>query len=265
MALTPAENVRLTNLGKTVEVVGGLVNAQPPNTRILLLDVNLADLDKCRNFESGSWCMIVHTEVVTWPGPPIVQRVIPLQATIRLGAGGAHHVIEVDAHPGFAIQLPGNTVTCELWWDRLPAQNMVPPGFFDWVIPDLVRVSGTIFRGTVVSNAHRTFIMPQDNATPGLVGINTEGLIPPFSRTCMLYGADQIVTAPYDPASFIQLTQQVGGVGPIQNFTGTQLLNLKNAARRIPVTGQMARWQVRCTVGVALPVLPVFLDFEIVL
>ncbi len=259
-----ASDQRLTNQGRIVDVVGGLINGRPPQTRELLLDVDLAQLDPCRTFEFGSWAMAVETEVLQWPSPAVgPSRVCPLVARVSLGSGGAQHTLELDALPGFVIQLPGYTARCELVWDDLPSQAAVP-AFNQWVLPDLVRVRATVFRGQVKPLGHRSFLNRR-SVEVGVVAIVTDGRIPKLARSCMVYGLDTtpVPVLPYDAVTAFSLVTQATMGGTVQNFTGAQLQALKSFGARIPITSQMTDWSLTTPAGVGVPLFPVIVDFEI--
>lgn len=262
-------SIRDTNFGKLVDIVGGIqADGRPPQTRTLLLDANLSVADPCREFESGSWVMMVSSEVLEWPpqalGP---QRICPLVAHVSLGQGGAAHELELDAFPGFAIQLPAVTARCELAWDPLPTQapGMIP--FWNWRIPLRMRVRGTVFRGTIRPYGHRSFVCNQDNVTPGLIRIETIGDVPRFARSAMVLGPDGGGGAPAQPynlgSSFSLMQEQ--GMAIVTAFDGTQLHTLKAVGSRIPVTAQCLHWSCWATAGPAQPNFPVIVDFEVTL
>ncbi len=255
---------RLTNQGRTVDIAGGLVGGRPPQVRELLLDVDLATIDPCRMFEYGSWVMAVDTEVLEWPSPAVgPSRVCPLVARVSFGAGGAAHQIELDALPGFVIQLPGYTARCELSWVDLPSQNSVPV-FNQWVLPVRVRVRGTVFRGQAKPIGHRSFLNAR-SLDVGVVSILTQGDIPRFARSCMVYGLDTtpVPVLPYDAVTAFQLDTQATMGGTVQNFSGAQLQALKSTGQRIPITAQMTQWSLTTPAGAGVPLFPVVVDFEI--
>lgn len=255
---------RLTNQGKIVDIPGGFTGGQPPQTSTLLLDADLSTLDKCRIYETGSWVMAVETEVLEWPGPAVgPQRVCPLIAKVSFGTGGASHQIELDALPGFAIQLPALVVRCELVWDTLPSQENVP-AFSQWVIPNIVRVRGTVYRGVVRPFGHRSYLARR-NPGVGVIAIVTTGPVPKFAVSCMVCGG--LDTAPpilpFDAATAFIIQSQALLGGTVTNFTGPQLQTLKSWGQRIPITSQMASWFLNTPAGPGVPLFPVIVDFEI--
>lgn len=255
---------RLTNQGRIVDIVGGLIDGRPPQVRELLLDVDLAQLDQCRIFEFGSWAMAVEAEVLEWPSPAVgPSRVCPLVARVSFGSGGASHQIELDALPGFMVQLPGYTARCELVWADLPSQVALP-AFNQWVMPLRVRVRGTVFRGQVKPIGHRSYLNRRSNEV-GLVSLTTDGPIPKFARSCMVYGLDTTPAPvlPYDAVTTFNLMTEATLGGTVQNFSGAQLQALKSTGARIPITAQMTQWTLLCPGGPGNPFFPVVVDFEI--
>lgn len=255
---------RLTNQGKIVDIAGGLIAGSPPRTSTLLLDADLSVLDKCRIYETGSWVMAVQTEVLEWPGPAVgPQRTCPLVARVSFGTGGASHQIELDALPGFTIQLPALVIRCELVWDQLPSQEGVP-AFSQWVIPNMVRVRGTVYRAVVRPYGHRSFLARRIVA-PGAIAIVTTGNIPRFATSCMVYGG--LDTAPpilpYDAATQFFLMSDALLGNTVTNFSGPQLQTLKSWGNRIPITSQMTQWFLNTPAGPGVPLFPVIVDFEI--
>lgn len=256
---------RLTSQGKILDIDGGLVAGVPPQTATTLLDVDLSVLDKCRLFEAGSWVMSVETEVLEWPGPAVgPQRTCPLVARVSFGAGGASHQIELDALPGFVIQLPSITARCDLAWSLLPSQENVP-AFNQWVIPNRVRVRGIVYRGVARPYGHRSFLARR-NPGAGVLAIHTIGNIPKFSRSCMVYGGLDNTAPPilpYDAATVFQLLSDATLGNVVTDFTGPQLQTLKSWGSRIPITSQATQWALETPAGPATPLFPVIVDFEI--
>ncbi|MDD5544385.1 MAG: hypothetical protein PHX83_14545 [Acidobacteriia bacterium] len=261
--MDPQAKTRLTNLGKLVTVVGGqTADFQPPRTRTLLLDADLTQLDECRAFEAGSWVMMVDGVPVDWPVGGGNQYVDPLIAQVSIGTGGAAHELELDAVPGFAIQLPGICARAELVWDRLPTQTGVAP-INRWIIPQNVRVRGTLHRGTVFPLGHRSYTMNRDMTIVPPFLVATEGPVPPYARSVMVYGDDRVplgpAVPPYDATTLFTLHPGTPSVTPLARFNGAQLLTLKGLGARIPITGQMVRWAFASTATVER----VVVDFEI--
>lgn len=254
---------RLTNQGRIVDVAGGLVGGRPPQVRQLLLDVDLSTLDPCRVFEFGSWVMAVEAEVLEWPSPAVgPSRVCPLVARVSFGSGGAAHQLELDCLPGFQIQLPGYTARCELVWDELPSQVGLP-AFNQWVLPLMVRVRGTVYRGQVKSIGHRSFLNRRSNEV-GVVAIVSSGDVPKFARTVMVYGDETVPPVlPYDATTMFRLMSEATLGATVQNFSGPQLQALKSFGRRIPITAQTTQWWLNCPGGPGVPFFPVWTDFEI--
>lgn len=257
------QKFKLTNLGKIVTVQGGLgLDGQPPQTSTLLLDADLSTLDECRAFESGSWVMMVDGVPLSWPVGGGNQYLNPLTCRVTCGTGGSSHELDLDAIPGFGIQLPAIVSRCELLWDRLPLQDHVPP-ISRWIVPEQVRVRGTLHRGTIKSIGHRSFTMNRDLGVVPPFLVDTQGLIPPYARSVMVYGDDRVplgpAVPPYDASTLFTLHPGPPSVTPLARFSGTQLLTLKGWGARIPITGQMVRWALACTATVER----VVVDFEI--
>ena len=232
-----------TRLGNQIVMPGGLVGGQPPVNPILLIEANLEELSRAvangelalPDLGFGPWVFMVDI-VPTWAPPAGGWAVNPLKLRFTMGSGGTHHLLEVDAVGGAAVQVPTATVRVEVFWDRLPQTLGV--GLPPFEIPSSVIVRGTLHRANVVPNARRSFLLGRNAAG----AVATNGLIPPYSYDWMIYsiGASTL----YIAASANILACSSPAVNIITLTTGPQMLAAVATGARFPVPPMVDFWQM---------------------
>ncbi len=238
-----------------------------PNYTTCLLEAKLSELAPEQGFVVGSWVLAIDALPLIWPpvvpGPP-PQQVCPLVVRASFGSGAASHTIEFNAAPSGALQLPGETVRVELFWDELPAIQHPTPATSQWAVPQFTRVSGTLYRGTIDAAAHRSFFAvrnEQDSLPPGGDVAFTFGTIPNFARSVMVYGTEPAKV--YAANNFFVMSDSDTNLltDAVDHYSGPEMLAIKNFGARIPVPGTARYWELATVVSNTSGI--IVIDFEV--
>jgi hypothetical protein len=234
-----------TQFGNQVEAPG--VQTAPGQPwqpwRRQLLEGNVNELWEDGFADAGSWVLTVTSTILQPPSGAPGAGVVPLVCKISLGGGGATHTAEVDAFPGFTLQLPTPACKVDVMWDRFPESASLAAGY-GLKIPELVRVRGTIQRGNLATDAYRSYILNR-SGTAGGAGLVTAGTIPQFAKNVMVYSSRGIADAAhqvYAAGSYLAL-QQVTGVFNT-DLDGTELDAAQRLAFQFPVPPGSTGWRV---------------------
>lgn len=211
--------------------------------RKLLLDGNVNELWEDAYADPGSWILTVTSTILEQPSGAPGAGVVPLVCKISLGGGGASHTAEVDAFPGFTLQLPTPAVRVDLMWDVFPSSANLGAGY-GLKIPELTRVRGTIQRGNLATDAYRSFILNR-SGTAGGGPLVTTGPVPQFAKSVMVYssrGIADVAHQVYAAGSYLTL-QQVTNVFQT-DLDGTELDAAQAGGFRFPVPPGSTTWRV---------------------
>lgn len=234
-----------TQFGNQVEAPG--VQSAPGQPwqpwRRQLLDANVNELWENGFADAGSWILTVTSTILEGPSGAPGAGVVPLICRISLGGGGASHTAEVDAFPGFTLQLPTPACRVDVLWDEFPESANLAAGY-GLKIPALVRVRGTIQRGNLATDAWRSFMLNR-SGTAGGGPLATTGTVPQFAKSVNVYSSRGLGDAAhqvYLAASYLSL-QQVTGVFNI-DVDGTELSAAHAGGYQILVPPGSTSWRV---------------------
>jgi len=216
-----------------------------------------------KQFDTGSWELVVAARVSQPWNAAGFFCVCPLVATVEMGVGGATTTVELQAFPSATIPLPCDKVIVNIGWDTFrPEDYVTEPGFVPLAVPGEVEVTATIQRSVGSSDARRTFVF-----RPGFAaGTTASGLVPAHAKRVMAYSVDSAQV--YAAGALFQLQASdlaeitAGFATGISTYTGPQMFAIRNAGEMIDVPGNARRW-IYIGDG-AVPIgNPVFVDFEI--
>lgn len=139
-----------TKLGNSIEL--GPDDLNP----VRILEPNIAELDRARNYEAGAWVLTCST-VVRAPSPLVTPVFNPLLARVSFGDGSASTIVELDVAQGSSIQFPCGALQVDI------IQQLPPAGF---VLPASQKVTATVHRGFSSAAGTRSFAIANSTAAP---------------------------------------------------------------------------------------------------
>ncbi len=240
-----------TALGRSVDMAGIFLPGsatQVQRSETLLVDGNADELFPQQAGVGGSWVLTVSSTILEGgDAGAFAAQVVPLVCRVTFGAGGITHETEVDAFPGFSLQLPTGTVRAVVYWENLPTTVGVAPTL---ELPNRVRVRASIHRGNCQQGARRSFLLNRDAG----VAVNTTGLVPAFSKSAMFY-ADNTHQGYVNPSALI-LGESIPTATPgaiTSRIVGASLLANLQAGLEAVVPAQSSQWQMQIAAGETLP------------
>lgn len=237
---------RSTQFGNQLDVPG--VQAAPGQPwepyRKSLLDGNVNELWEEGFADPGAWVLTVTSTVRQPPSGAPGQGIVPLLCKVSLGSGGVSHALEVDAFPGFTLQVPTAAVRVEVMWDQVPFSDHLAAGY-GLKIPALTRVRGTIQRGNLATDAYRSWVLDREGTVGGPGLRNTFGNVPAFAKSVGVYASRGFAGAAHNvfiAGSYLCLREVTGAF--TTDLDGVELAAAIPAGHQFPVPAQSTDWQV---------------------
>lgn len=174
---------------------------------VLLLDVNLEDaLGPDRYASAGSLVLSLSAEITKYGGTPVSYFLTPLVARVQLGAGGVIIESEVDALRA-VIPVHSPQVRVTVFYQSIFSNNSLNAwlaGIESKVLPEEVRIRGTIQRSFSAGNATRTYYADTDNGP---------WPVPPYSKCFSIQSGELFADVEANNGFFIQRAQLPTGAG----------------------------------------------------